>query len=80
MPSRKNISGSIAGFLGTYSSRYSDYRGYWLFGQIYASIDGINIDLMHSLNKCSDPMIEFAFHLARRRFSEQFSKQGLDFF
>ena len=32
MPTRRVIKSVLHNFLGTYTSRYSDYNGYWLFG------------------------------------------------
>ena len=36
MPTRNALKGVLAGFLGTYTSRNSDYRGYWLLGFLVA--------------------------------------------
>jgi hypothetical protein len=36
----------LAGFLGTYTSRYSDLRGYWLHGQVpFHNVD-LDVDLL----------------------------------
>ena len=39
IPARRHLKSVLAGFLGTYTSRYSDFQGYWLFGFIVEVID-----------------------------------------
>ena len=41
----KRFKGLVRGFLGTYSSRYSAYRGYWLFGFLVDRPTPLEIDL-----------------------------------
>lgn len=31
---RRNLKNALQGFLGSFASRHSDYRGYWLLGQL----------------------------------------------
>ena len=38
MPRRRTIKGVLDNFLGTYTSRYSDYDGYWLFGMVVGEV------------------------------------------
>ncbi len=64
-------------FLGTFASRYSDHRGYWLFGQLPAALDRWVVDLRGDPPEGEAP-VEFARRLAIRRFKEQLGKAGLD--
>lgn len=64
-------------FLGTFTSRYSDHRGYWLLGQLPQDLERFSVDLL------GDPpdghaAIKVAQRLAIRRFAEQVLKSGLD--
>ncbi|HBO42474.1 MAG TPA: hypothetical protein DD670_00750 [Planctomycetaceae bacterium] len=65
-------------FLGTYTSRYSDYDGYWLFGMAVDTIDDLDIDLLHagdsSIGATPDA---FVVRLATERFADQIEKAGL---
>ena len=66
-------------FLDTYTSRNSDYRGYWLHGQLLADLGQFEFNLLelssHSLD--SDGPRAAARLLASLRFTEQFQKAGL---
>lgn len=64
-------------FLGTFTSRYSDYRGYWLFGQLPAELERFSVDLIGEAPD-GDTAIEVAQRLAVRRFTEQVLQSGLD--
>ena len=48
MPSRKVLKGVIRGFLGTYVSRYSDFNGALLFGDVVEHLTVEEIDLTES--------------------------------
>lgn len=78
MKRRRNIQGVLRNFLGTYTSRYSDYEGYWLFGLLASDVEQLTIDLLNSQtqNSESKPMA-FAVELARTKFSEQMSKNEI---
>lgn len=44
---RKNLKNALQGFLGSFASRYSDYQGYWLLGQLAATdLGGATFDLL----------------------------------
>jgi hypothetical protein len=45
MPGRRSITGVLCGFLGTYTSRYSDFDGYWIFGFLVAQVVDVKFDL-----------------------------------
>jgi hypothetical protein len=67
----------LRAFLGTYSSRHSDYHGYWVFGQIRPQLEGLQIDLLSDVDDASLAAVRFAQRLARRRFREQLDKAKL---
>lgn len=59
-------------FLGTYTSRYSDYGGYWLFGMIVGSLNSLTVDLLDAQDNLAAPEpFATAAQLAIRRFREQ---------
>jgi len=67
----------LEGFLGSFTSRYSDIDGYWLHGLIgYGSVN-LDIDLM--VRPPDERTTEAAAQrLAVGRFNEQLAKVGLD--
>lgn len=80
MASHQSIKSVLHNFLGTYTSRYSDYDGYWLFGVIIHNLGKLQIDLLNpSANLNEFPSIEFAIQLATQKFQEQMSKAGFTF-
>lgn len=76
MASSKRIQGVLWNFLGTYTSRYSDYAGYWLFGFLPIASQVVQIDLLRPLTVAVDPL-EHASRLAVERFGAQLRKAGL---
>src|SRR5262249_41036521 len=78
MTSRRVIPGVLHNFLGTFTSRYSDFDGYWLFGFLVENLDTLRIDLLGEIHEDADSTaLGFARRLAARRFSEQIAKAGL---
>jgi hypothetical protein len=77
MIGRRTIKGIPHNFIGTYTSRYSDYEGYWIFGLLTKDVEQLTIDLLNSEtnNSGSKPLV-FAVELAKRKFSEQITKNG----
>src|ERR1700761_321087 len=75
---RKVLNGILAGFLGTYTSRYSDHEGYWIFGMLFRDLNELKIDLLKT-DVCLDQkdLKEIARELANRKFREQMGKAGL---
>jgi hypothetical protein len=63
-------------FLDTYTSRYSDYRGYWLHGQLLSDVEQCTFNLLAQLPD-SVALTDVACRVARRRFAEQLQKAGL---
>lgn len=77
--SRKAIKGVLHNFLETYTSRYSDYDGYWLFGMLVSESGEINIDLLNATGDwVGGEATASAVRLASMRFKEQMAKAGLD--
>ena len=76
MPRRKAIKGVLHGFLGTFTSRYSDYDGYWVFGFITDAMNDLTINLLEveDTNAGNDAVL-FVAQLAHRKFSEQMDKE-----
>lgn len=78
MARRRTIEGVLYNFLGTYTSRYSDYEGYWLFGFIVESTPQLTLDLVVATTEstAAAPLIA-ASRLAAAKFAEQIRKAGL---
>jgi hypothetical protein len=76
-PKRRQLNGVLAGFLGTYTSRYSDFEGYWLFGFIVKTVEVLEIDLLAQPSS-TDGAIAKAENLARTKFREQLLKHGFE--
>lgn len=76
MPTRRVMKSVLESFLGTFTSRYSDYRGYWLLGQLSFDPPEYEFDLLVSPPDGDSPLC-LAWRLACRRFHEQVSKAGL---
>ncbi len=75
---RKALASVLRNFLGTYTSRYSDSHGYWLFGFMVESLHVSEIDLL-STDMTDFPDAQFeAITVARKRFLEQLNKHGLN--
>lgn len=79
MPTRSVIKSVLHNFLGTLTSRYSDWHGYWLFGFVISDLEPVDHDLlMHIAGAPDDTPMAHLRSLATRRFQEQLSKAGLD--
>src|SRR5437868_262729 len=72
---RRAIKSVLHNFLGTYTSRYSDYDGYWLFGLIAAQLGDIRVDLCAQLpmDLESTPLSALT-ECAQRKFRDQLAK------
>lgn len=78
MTRRRAIRAVLHNFLGTYTSRDSDYDGYWLFGLLVGRIEGLDVDLLRSKDTGSnDAITAFAVQLAVDKFREQAAKAGI---
>lgn len=77
--SRKAIKGVLHNFLETYTSRYSDYDGYWLFGMLISESEQFMVDLLHIGDDRSEvTAIMTARLFAVMKFKEQMEKAGLN--
>ena len=79
MKTRKAIKSLLHNFLETYTSRYSDFDGFWLFGMLVGDLDQLSIDLLDPRRAASlsEPMAT-AINLATSKFQEQAIKAGID--
>jgi transposase-like protein len=77
MTTRRAMPSVLHNFLGTYTSRNSDHRGYWLFGQLPAEPQEWAWDLLVR-SEAGDEAARAAHRLACRRFAEQVAKSGID--
>jgi len=71
--STRILNGILDNFLGTYTSRYSDYEGYWLFGVLVGDLGKLEIDLIFSGPTGTGPKI-VARQVAAIKFREQVEK------
>jgi hypothetical protein len=78
VPSGRGLRGVLCNFLGTYTSRYSDYDGYWLFGFLTDELGAANFDLLDEGVRGSDDLLREAHLLAADAFQDQLRKSGLD--
>jgi hypothetical protein len=77
MGAKTKIRGVLGNFLGTYTSRYSDYEGYWLFGFLVANLDVFEIDLLAEHGSGESTPFGFASQSAADKFATQMAKAGL---
>jgi hypothetical protein len=77
MATRRVIKGVLGNFLGTYTSRYSDRDGYWLFGFLVGDFDKLHIDLLTPTGTEPDTPLGTAIRLANEKFTDQMLKSAL---
>ncbi len=77
MASSRVIKGVLRSFLGTYSSRYTDYRGYWLFGFLVSELDELVVNLLSPGAVGPQPALATAQKLAATKFEDQVRKAGI---
>jgi hypothetical protein len=78
MARRKVIKSVLHNFLGTYISRYSTYRGYWLFGFLVSDLFQSEFDLLDLGNGDTETPLAVAEHLAVTSFGDQLRRARLD--
>jgi hypothetical protein len=76
MATRRVIKSVLRSFLGTYTSRYTDYEGYWLFGFLVEDIGELEFDLLSQGGNLDTPLAT-AEQLAIVKFADQVRKAGL---
>lgn len=78
MTRRRHITAVLHNFLGTYTSRYSDYGGYWIFGMVVRDGQHLEIDLLDSAYDATETSpVAVTMQIARRTFTEQLGKARL---
>lgn len=77
MATRRVMRSVLHNFLGTFTSRNSDHRGYWLFGPLLPGLEWLTVDLLGDPSD-GEVATEVVRRVAIRRFSEQMLKLGLD--
>ena len=69
----------LRNFLGTLTSRYSDWNGYWLFGFVVNDLERLDHDLLIPVaDSPEDTPLAHIRSLATIKFQEQLSKARLD--
>jgi hypothetical protein len=71
------IKGVLDNFLGTYTSRYTDYEGYWLFGLLVSDLCELEFDVLAGGGGPDSPF-GVAERVACLKFADQMRKAGLD--
>src|SRR5262249_23453663 len=74
MPHRRDLKGVVHNFLGTYTSRYSDHEGWWVFGLAEAQLADAQIDLLGEHTADTPDPLAVVAEMARTRFAEQLAK------
>lgn len=75
MTTQHALKGVLDNFLGTYTSRYTEADGYWLFGKLVTEVSHLSIDLLKRAEVPSDGSASAeASRLAVRKFDEQLRK------
>jgi hypothetical protein len=74
MPHRRELKGVAHNFLGTFTSRYSDYGGWWVFGLAETQLAGTKFDLLGEQAPAANEPLSAARQIARSRFAEQLAK------
>lgn len=78
MTRRRSLRGALHNYLGTLTSRYSDFDGYWVLGLIVDDLGETTIDLLAESGMDAGTMPLAAFvRLARDKFHEQIAKQRI---
>jgi hypothetical protein len=77
MATRRTSRGVLGNFLGTYTSRYSDYDGYWLFGFLVGDLAELHVDLLAAKVGDTVTPVGMALRSAANKFDDQLRKAGL---
>jgi hypothetical protein len=79
MATRRIIKSVLHNFLGTLTSRYSNWHGYWLFGFIVNDLERLDYDLLiPAAGSPAETPLAHLRSLATIKFQEQLSKARLD--
>lgn len=74
---RGAVKSSLDGFLGTFTSRYTSWRGYWLFGFVVMQLDGVSIDLLKGGHDPGPFLLSLMAVKAREKFLMQLERNGV---
>jgi hypothetical protein len=77
MSKHRILKSVLHNFLVTYTSRYSDFQGYWLLGFLVEDIQYTRIDLLDTSFNIDDTPMAVAKRLAVRKFAEQIDKVNI---
>jgi hypothetical protein len=77
MKQRRKITGVLHNFLNSFTSRYSDYDGYWIFGIIGYESEKSHVDLLNPALMGQSPAFVAASLFAAHSFREQMAKENL---
>ena len=78
MAPRRMMRSVLYGFLGTFVSRYSDFHGYWLLGQLEPLLDGWEVDLLDPTSRRAASSADaHARQWASQKLWQQVSRHGL---
>lgn len=77
MARHKTINAILHNFLGTFTSRHSDYNGYWLFGFLVAEGLPLTIDLLIPHPAGTIPT-KVAGRIAETKFRERVIRHGME--
>jgi hypothetical protein len=79
MARRRSIRSVLHNFLGGFTSRYSDFDGYWIFGMLVVDLDHTAIDLLGDpRDVVGGEPLQAAIRRARILFREQLARGQLD--
>lgn len=77
MPTQRAIRGVLGNFLGTYTSRYSEHGGYWLFGLVVEELGELEVDLLADPDDGSGTAFHVLINSAAVGFADQIRKARL---
>jgi hypothetical protein len=78
MTAQRVMQGVLGNFLATFTSRHSEYDGYWLFGFLVDELTELRVDLLASPTGEQRGAREVAVTTAIATFDDQVRKAGLD--
>jgi len=77
MTTDRAFRGVLHNFLGTYTSRYSDYQGFWLFGFVVSALDELRVNLLAPGAPALPTPSALLVSLATQKFADQVQKARL---
>jgi len=78
MKVRRRLTGVLCGFLDAFTSRYSDYDGYWIFGLLVRERAQVSFDLLHRSSDMQEtPVFVASARIAQSTFVSLLDKYGI---